>query len=955
MALTMRFLKNFIAIVFVLLSTPTNAQLGTIPFSGAPVPVTSFTSAWQSLQVGAGGLLNNIWVATSDGTMLTSTNTAGAYLYRTTGNCAGADTTGGFGTSYAAPCWEQLFTQTSAPQSLTQVTQINFGVVEIDGCNNNTNTAYAFTQGNLYVTTNLLGSAASRRWTQTALATTIGGNQAFNAGTGRTIGCDPANPNIVYAANNAALNVSANGGASFATVSGVGTFGTLPSLIAFDPTSTTQSCSQFSGSPTCTKHLWVFTDGTGVYESYNGGSSFTLTSSGPTTGQATGCGSGGACFSMREDKFGQLWAVIGDTKIYKYVPNGTAGGGTWSNVAVSTTHSSTSYFALDPTASTAGSMRIAASSYDGSFALSTNGGGAFTASSDNPQGSSGSPAWFANANQDQGFLPQPDYNIQDMTFDTSGNLRIAAGIGVWKIASASVSVTASWQADSVGIEQLVNNHVDTPPGSSPVVVSWDRAVFLVQNPDTFPAHYFPDIGFNPSTTQSVQAGWALDWPSLNPLALTVTAGTQNTVNASSTDGGNTWSLWATNTPTGNLGGNIAASTSTNWVITPAQGTSTIYNTVTGAASAWGTTTASGVGNTAATLGSGFSHAADRITANTFCLYDSNGAIYSSTNSGATYTKVVNAGVTNTGFYNHALKSVPGWAATFYLTGGNQGGGSTSYQMYKITKTTNECDTTTLVNANFTNIFGMGYGAPKPGGNGFPTIYWWGWNNSVLGTYEIDNGGTTASLINVPSSQQTWPNNVPDFVKDVSGDINVYGRVYVGYAGTGVTYIDKADACPWVNFSNVTPNESFTGTVNLQATASGKPQVTITGVSFFLDGVLIGTQTTPSGGAGTTISPYVYTQSWTTSGSGNHLLTVATAGNGCTVNSFTGSISGTSGTVSSGTNPTSGQILMFAGQTVPQQAFVTSGGASFSVSATQSASSKAMVAASSMFTVPVTTH
>jgi hypothetical protein len=42
-------------------------------------------------------------------------------------------------------------------------------------------------------------------------------------------------------------------------------------------------------------------------------------------------------------------------------------------------------------------------------------------------------------------------------------------------------------------------------------------------------------------------------------------------------------------------------------------------------------------------------------------------------------------------------------------------------------------------------------------------------------------------------------NSIDLVTWISGDINVYGRMYAGFVGSGAAYIDTSDACPWVNF------------------------------------------------------------------------------------------------------------------------------------------------------------
>ena len=846
---------------------------------------SSFTPAWQTLDIGGGGLANNIQVATSDGTIVHSENVYGAYLYRATGTCAGAST-GGWGTSNSAPCWEQLFTQTSAPLTLTQVTGLNQGVLEIDSCNNNTNDAYAFTEGNLWVTTTLKSAASLRTWARTPLTNSIGGNQGISAGTGRAIACDPANPNVVYAATPAGVNVSADGlsgtGASFAVISTskIGTTGAIPSAIAFDPTSSSGTCSAISGSPTCTLHFWILTSGHGVYETYNGGTTFTLTTGGPTTA-TSGCGGGGYCFELREDAFGNVFAMVGDGKLYKYTPNGTAGGGTWSS-STPLTNNNAAYFALDPTSGSAGTQRIAASSADGNLSVTTNGGSTWTSFSGNSwAASSPQPVWMGNAAQESGGLTFLD--AQDLTFDTSGNLRAAAGIGIWEITSGNVSVTATWQADSVGIESLVANYVDTPPGSSPIVAVWDRGFFLLKNPDVYPAHYWADKTLEPSFG-AINGGWGLDWSSATPSTLVGWAAQDNTAGASSSDGGNTWTLFPNFPGSVNTGGAVAATSGTDWLLVPGSGNLALAYTTDGATSAWTSSTVSGETLPWATssvfvTSHVFPLAADRITASTYCAVDAVGNFFKSTNNGSSFSLVAASGTTDQGTYNYGIKSVPGEAGTFIFSAGNDGGGATGQHLWI---STNTCATWTKINANFTDVFAFGIGATPPNGS-FPAVYAYGELNGVIGLYESDNANlglsATWSLINVPAVAQIWPNNSSDFVTAMAGDNNVYGRVYVGFNSSGYAYIDTQNACPWVNFSNVNPNASLTGTINLTAQHSGL--VPVSGVSFYVDGTLIGTQTTGSG------TPTTYTQSWNTSGvsHGSHTLTVTATGNCSTYGSF----------------------------------------------------------------------
>jgi hypothetical protein len=182
-----------------------------------------------------------------------------------------------------------------------------------------------------------------------------------------------------------------------------------------------------------------------------------------------------------------------------------------------------------------------------------------------------------------------------------------------------------------------------------------------------------------------------------------------------------------------------------------------------------------------------------------------------------------------------------------------------------------------------NVYDVGFGAPKPG-NTYPTVYCYCSVSGTQGVYESDDGGSTWALISAPSSAQIWPNNSSDQIKTMTGDMDFYGRVKVGFNGSGFAYIDTANACPWVGWSNQLPGASLTGTVSLQAQTSGLATATISDVKFYVDGTLIGTQTGYTGG-GTPQTPRTYTQSWVSGGvaTGAHTLTVATDGNSCTAN------------------------------------------------------------------------
>lgn len=846
--------------VFIFISFSAYAQTGTLPFNCCAA--IFFTSAWQNLPMGDGGQGSG-FARASDGTLLAWNNTYGAHLYKSGGTCSA------WGTVYIVNCWQQLFTATSVTPSVAFPNGVNNGAVAVEVCNSNTNILYGLWNGFLWVSQNKGAS-----WLKTSLTTTQNPNSNSLIGRGKYIACDPNNPDIVYIATPASLQVSKNGTSgspTFATVTGVGTTGTVPSAIFFDPASaTTGSCPASCYS----NHLYVFTYSTGVYETYNGGTpqsgTFSLTSGGPTI-----------FYGMDVDKFSQLWAVNGSASVFRYVPNGSAAGGTWSTSTPGVSNSQAFIIAVDPTSSSSGANRVVASYYDGEIAVSTNNAGGWTAAGFGltVTAAAPQPTWMATANQSSAGTLY--LSIVSLLFDTSGNLWGAGGIANWKVVP-TISTNPVWAADTIGVEQLVGEGVIAALGNSPVTWQWDRGFMTIDNLDTYPSTYWPGaITSNIyGTVGPIEGGWFLDYASSNTNFLTGWAGGQGTTPATSSDGGKSWTVWPATPASTNVGGAVAASTSTNWVVVP--GINKVMSYTTDGGATWNPITVSGTPTWINIQGVRAPVAADRGNANTFCAVDTDQNVYNSVNSGQNWTKSINTGTLDGGVGVDMLIAVPGQTAQFFYTALNASGSTPgTNKLWKITKTTNECDTAAVPNSNLTGVYAFGFGAPKPG-NSYPTIYAYAYLSSVLGMYESDDIGVTWTLINVPASQQVWPKNSQDFVAWVAGDMNVYGVIYVMFRGSGGGYIQTQTSCPYVNFTAAfKPTSNLTGTVTLQGTKSGK--VPVTSVSFYVDGSLIGTQSSATG------TPPTYSQSWNTAGvaHGAHTLKIEAAGNGCTTlgNSF----------------------------------------------------------------------
>ena len=586
--------------------------------------------------------------------------------------------------------------------------------------------------------------------------------------------------------------------------------------------------------------------GTGVYESTNGGTSWTLTSGTPTTHE-----------TMWVDKFGVLWFLNGGgAELYKY------SGGVWTAITNPGSNGGAASLSIDPNSSSESAERIVLLRPSGQLDVSTNGGQSWSGWDWTTSVSATDIPWLGTADQNGGgalFL-----DVGKAAFDTQSNLLASGGIGVWTAASP-VSTSSNYVSQSAGIEQLVVNRIIVPPGSSPLTAVWDRGIFLQRNPDVYPSTQY-------SNAVDISAGWDADYASSEPNFLVVVNNSnigEGDFSGYSSDGGNTWTAFAALPNGGQIGGMIAASSPTNWIDVPGQGQG-LYCTTDGGQT-WNAVQLPGnPGNVWLNAYYLTRHvlASDRAQSGVFYAYDAGAGLYSSAGGcGGTWTKVysgyIDANSSNEG-YNSSLQAVPGEAGNLFFSNGPVGCGGPLECPDDFYRSTDGGSSWTAV-PNVHEVIAFGFGAPKPGGSGYPAIYINSWVNHVYGLWQsIDNASTWTQI-------GTYANNDVDLVTTISGDPNVYGRVYVGFRGSGDAYYDTADACPWVNFSNVNVSASLTGTATLTSEHSGL--VPVINVQYQVDGAKIGS---PITGAG----PYSYAWNTSTVTAGAHTLTVVATGASC---------------------------------------------------------------------------
>jgi hypothetical protein len=314
-------------------------------------------------------------------------------------------------------------------------------------------------------------------------------------------------------------------------------------------------------------------------------------------------------------------------------------------------------------------------------------------------------------------------------------------------------------------------------------------------------------------------------------------------------------------------GSVAATSATDWLAVAYNGN--LQCTTNGAASPWSNVTLPG--GTPATnwsihlFNGGPSHllTADKVTAGVYYAYDNGVGLYSSVGGCAgTWTKVF-TGRTGAGSWAK-LDSVPGHAGHLFFAPSNFATGG-------LYSSINGGASWSAV-ANLTHVSTFGYGAAKPGSDGYPTIYIDGFLSGVYGVWQGVNIDATVAWTNL--SPGAWPGyDMQGEFNAITGDMNVYGRVTDCNHDSSCYYYDTADACPWVNFDSsvIYPTISLTGTVNLTSKHSGL--VPVTSVQYAVDGSNIG-------GALTGAGPYTYP--WNTGGvaTGAHTLKVTAAGANC---------------------------------------------------------------------------
>jgi photosystem II stability/assembly factor-like uncharacterized protein len=336
----------------------------------------------------------------------------------------------------------------------------------------------------------------------------------------------------------------------------------------------------------------------------------------------------------------------------------------------------------------------------------------------------------------------------------------------------------------VCIEQLVSNQFITPPTGGAVYLAWDRPVFRITNPDAFPSSH------GPNNQNAIIMGWGGDYAPDNASLIVAMMNNWGVDQSGySTDGGTSWSQFGSIPPEvlgsgGKIGGSLVAGSSNNFVWVTSNSGNVWYTNDRG--STWSQSSIPGVPTTGET-GWGWVYylhrqilAADKVNLGTIYIYNymsPQWGLYRSTNGGASFTRVFTGAIAPGSNYNAKLYAVPGKAGHLFFTSGPLDGSNPSPS--PLMRSTDGGATWTAV-PNVLECYACGFGKSATSG-GYPAIYIAGYLSGKWGIYRSDDNAVSWTSLGAN------PLGNADTIKTISGDMQTYGKVYVGFGGSGSVY------------------------------------------------------------------------------------------------------------------------------------------------------------------------
>lgn len=732
--------------------------------SSAGGPIANEAYQWKAVAIGAGGFITGLSQDPSGQTMVVRTDVYGAYIWDAKGDR-----------------WQQLLTAPAMPQIDRVQDGIAQGVYEIAVAPSKPDRIYMAIKGRVYRTDD-----GGRNWTLPSMPEPLGwdANSAYRT-QGPYLAVDPVNPDLVFLGSPFdGLWRSADGGAHWARVSSIPVGVDRSDAPGLQMPGTMIWFEQALGGK-ASGRIFSQVSGRGVYVSSDKGLSFTPLSSGtahPVTIRRAVFDRKGIFFCV-DEKSQAIWA-------YEK--------GSWRNVSEQAGLPPMGFVAIAANPS-ADQLVV----FDGSGAgyQSSDGGRTWGSLSHTARAGEKDPPWLRIA--DQSF-----FATADIHFDAKvpNRLWVAAGMGVFHADLPPGSVVAQWESQSRGIEELVANDVVQAPGQSPAFAAWDFGIHVKDDLNAYSTGYGP-------RERVLIAAQQLDWSPADPRFMVTNASDTrlsccwqdgNAVLAgTSKDGGRSWRKFASlPVPPGTKEddawrmsfGTIAVSASDpkNIVWAPAFNRQPFVTGDQGAS--WRPVNLPGaVGDTPGSFKEFYYQrktlAADKVKGGTFYLYHSGEApnvllagLWRSRDAGESWQKVFGGEISPQSNYAAKLRAVPGKEGHLFFTSGHSTAADTRLRRsldggahWSILETVDRVDD-------------VAFGKAAPGA-AYPTIFLSGRVGGIYGIWRsVDDTTSWQRLVDFPAGTL-------DQVTVMAGDPDIFGRVYLGYKGSGWIWGEPAPCKP----------------------------------------------------------------------------------------------------------------------------------------------------------------
>ncbi|PSC03925.1 hypothetical protein SLNSH_16485 [Alsobacter soli] len=707
---------------------------------------------WKPVAIGGGGFITGYASDPAGRTRVVRTDVYGAYLWD-----ADQDR------------WVQLVTAATMPEENRRQNGVAEGVYEVAVAPSDPNRILMVAKGHVY-RSNDRGKSFVRETSGEGFPLAVDPNSAFRL-YGPSLAVSPSSPDLVLLGTpkNGLLR-SDDGGVTWTQVKGLATApgpAGMPILTWFEPAR--------AGAAAL---AWAMLPGQGMVVSKDGGRSFAPLVGADKPQPKT----------LKNGQFGPdgaFWAVDQETQsVWRFAA------GAWTDLS-QRPGMSRGRFATVAVNPRGGEVYV----FDegGKALRSADGGASWRAVAHASQAGPKDPPWLRVTNQSY-------FATGRVLFDPAQPNRLinAAGTGVYVADAEPNASRLTWVSQTRGIEELVANDVVQAPGQAPVFAAWDFGAHVKENLDAFSTRYGPK-------ERVLIAAQQLAWSTSNPAFLATNA-SDTRMNCCWQDGdavlagysldfGKTWRKFPTlPTPPGTKPddpwrmsfGSIAVSANdtSNLVWEPSFNRAPFYTKDRGAT--WAQVVLPGgkppfTGSHSQYYFPRKTVTADRVLPGVFYYYHSgmgeNAALrglWRTQDGGASWSRVFDREIAPDSQYSAKLRAAPGKAGRLFFTSGTSEGAD-----LRLRRSDDGGASWTALDG-VEQVDDIGFGKPAPGSDE-PAIYISG---RVRGRYGIwrstDNAASWRSVAG-------FPLGTLDQVTVIEGDKDVFGRVYVGYKGSGWLY------------------------------------------------------------------------------------------------------------------------------------------------------------------------